>query len=161
MTTQYLRVKNYERYQHYKDRRPPWVKFYIELLDDYALNRQKPTTRLLAVLFLLLAATHDNRIPNDSEWIAEKAHMKSRDVAESVETLVSIGFLTLAGRNHSASKAIAKRSKSARPETETEKRQRKKTEEEKSIQLKAVTSHEGTAQDHTIEEITPTLREIA
>jgi DNA-binding NarL/FixJ family response regulator len=28
-------VKNFERFQHYKDRSPPWIKLYNELLDDY------------------------------------------------------------------------------------------------------------------------------
>lgn len=28
------RIKNWERFQHYKNRRPPWIKLYRELLDD-------------------------------------------------------------------------------------------------------------------------------
>lgn len=121
---QYLRVTNYEKYQHYKDRRPIWVKFYVELLNDYELNRLKPASRLVAVMLLLVAATQDNKIPYDPEWLAGELHMTVGSVTSSVESLVSIGFLTLASRNHSASKAIAKRAASASPE----KRERKKEE---------------------------------
>lgn len=28
------RIKNWKKFQHYKDRRPPWIKLYTELLDD-------------------------------------------------------------------------------------------------------------------------------
>jgi len=27
-----LKVKNWEKYQHYKDRNPPWIKLHFELL---------------------------------------------------------------------------------------------------------------------------------
>ncbi len=29
-----IRVKNWERFQHFSNRRPPWIKLYRELLDD-------------------------------------------------------------------------------------------------------------------------------
>src|SRR5690606_19747530 len=35
----YLTVKNFERFQHYKDRNPPWIKLYNDLLDDYEFGR--------------------------------------------------------------------------------------------------------------------------
>lgn len=34
-STGFLRVKNFDRFQHYKDRTPPWIKLYNDLLDDY------------------------------------------------------------------------------------------------------------------------------
>ena len=121
---QYLRVTNYEKHQHYKDRKPIWIKLRVDLLSDYQLNKQKPATRLLAVLLILLAAQQDNKLPYDLDWMAEELHMSAGSVAAGVESLVSIGFLTVAGRNHSASRVIAKRSASARPEVEVEKRRK-------------------------------------
>ena len=29
---QYYRVKNWERFQHYKDRNPPWIKLHYEIM---------------------------------------------------------------------------------------------------------------------------------
>ena len=37
--TAVFRVKNFENFQHYKDRNPPWIKFYNEVLDDYDIGR--------------------------------------------------------------------------------------------------------------------------
>jgi len=130
---QYLRVTNYEHYQHYKDRKPIWVKLYVDLLDDYQLNRQKPAVRLCALLLILVAAKQDNKIPHDHEWLAANLHMGVGSVAASIETLVSIGFLSVANRNHSASRSIAKRSRSAMPEVETEREKRKRKKEPKAF----------------------------
>jgi len=29
-----MRIKDYEKFQHFKDRRPPWIKLYRDILDD-------------------------------------------------------------------------------------------------------------------------------
>lgn len=123
--TGFLRVTNFEKYQHYKDRRPVWIKFYVELLDDYELNRQKPQTRLLALMLLLVAATHDNRIPHDPEWLAGKVNMRPSAVGDGLDSLVSIGFLALASGKHSASKVLAKRYQPASPEKRREEKRQK------------------------------------
>ena len=43
MTSQvrYFRIKNFERFQHYKNRRPLWIKFYNSLLTDLEFNALK------------------------------------------------------------------------------------------------------------------------
>jgi hypothetical protein len=33
-----LHGKNFEQFQHYKDRNPPWIKLWTRLLDDYEFN---------------------------------------------------------------------------------------------------------------------------
>lgn len=104
-----LSIRNWERFQHYKDRRPPWVKFYVELLDDYELSRAPVATRLLANLLLLVAAKTNNRIPNDAKWLASQVLMDENDVLEGVANLVDMRYLVL-----------ARRKQSAKPETETE-----------------------------------------
>lgn len=60
----YLRVRNWDSYQHYKDRKPPWIKFYVELLDDEAHMLNDKQFGQLAKIFLL-AARLDNAIPDD------------------------------------------------------------------------------------------------
>ena len=66
----YLRVRNWERYQHYKDRKPPWIKFYVEMLDEEAHALTDRQFGQLTKLFLL-AARRDNAIPNDPAVIAQ------------------------------------------------------------------------------------------
>ena len=67
----YLSVTKFEQYQHYTQRRPPWVKFYVKLLEpDNPLMRLPVSTRYLFHMLLLLAAECDNAIPNDFEWLS-------------------------------------------------------------------------------------------
>ena len=34
----YFSVRNWDEFQHYKDRDPTWIKLYNRLLDDYAFG---------------------------------------------------------------------------------------------------------------------------
>ena len=42
----FFRIKNWERFQHYDKRNPPWIKVYNELLEDYEFNSMKESTQL-------------------------------------------------------------------------------------------------------------------
>ena len=114
----YLRVKNWERFQHYKDRRPPWIKFHVELLDDHELQTLPVDARLMYSLILLVAARTDNNIPSDPEYISRQTALPAKVVAAAVQTLVDKGFLVPSDRKRAASKALARRKQSAKPETE-------------------------------------------
>lgn len=127
MKPQYLRVKNWEKFQHYKDRRPPWIKFHVELLDDHGLSALPLTAQLVYDRLLLWAAKTDNNIEHDPLWLSGKINIPPDVIQEGIETLVVAGFLAIAGRKRHASKAIAKRSgdaseppTSATSETEAE-----------------------------------------
>ena len=117
---QYLRVRNWEKFQHYKNRRPPWIKLHIELLDDYDLLKLPPVAQLVYDRMLLLAAVTDNNVSNDHAWIAGKLGLTVRQVSAAVESLCSAGFLVVHGRKRPASKAIAKGKQSALSEAEEE-----------------------------------------
>lgn len=108
----YLRVRNWERFQHYKKRRPPWVKFYVELLDDPLVTRLPLATQLLLDRLLLVAAQTDNRIVMDARWIANKTHIPQRQVTDGLAQLLDIRFII-------ASNVLDEREQDATPETET------------------------------------------
>jgi hypothetical protein len=88
----YLAVKNYERFQHYRDRLPPWIKLYNTLLDDYAFIELPETARIHLVLLWLVASRHENRIPYDLKYLTRAIHAKSRI---DIPRLVEAGFLTV------------------------------------------------------------------
>jgi hypothetical protein len=67
-----FRVKNFERFQHYKDRSPPWIKLYNELLDDYDFGRLRDASKMHLIAIWLLASRSENKIPYDPEWIARR-----------------------------------------------------------------------------------------
>lgn len=117
----YLAVKNFEHFQHYKDRRPPWIKLYQEVLEDYDFTRLQDASRSHLLAIWLLASRYENRVPYDAEWIG-RAILASSPV--DLDVLISAGFLTVCG---DGSAMLAKREQDAKPEVETE----RETETEK------------------------------
>lgn len=63
----YLAVRNWQKFQHYRERNPVWVKAYVELLDnpDWLALSDAAKGQLFALW--LLAAKRGNRIPADPQ----------------------------------------------------------------------------------------------
>src|SRR5688572_15187370 len=85
-----LRVRNLDKYQHYSDRRPPWIKLHQETLEDYDFGDLPDAAKYHALAIMLLASRTGNEIPDDPTWIARKINAKSRI---DLDSLVSAGFL--------------------------------------------------------------------
>lgn len=68
----YFKVRNFEKFQHYKHRNPPWIKLYYDLLHDRRFFRLDDASKWLAVGCFLLASQNDNKIPFDQDWIAKE-----------------------------------------------------------------------------------------
>jgi hypothetical protein len=121
MAQKFLSVKDFERYQHYKHRNPPWIKLYNCLLDDYAFSKLPTASKYLYLGLLILCSRHANRVPNDCTWIAHALHMDPKEI--DLSPLYRSGLL-LASRNHVASvlheNALSEKSRE-REETEGEK----------------------------------------
>ena len=59
-----MRIKNWHKFQHFKDRRPPWVKLYRDLLDDYEWHQLDPLSSKVLVMLWLIASEDDGKLPN-------------------------------------------------------------------------------------------------
>jgi hypothetical protein len=68
----YLRVRNFEKYQHYKDRQPPWIKLYRDLWKDDMFEALTETERYFLISLFIVASQHDNRIPDNQVWLKEE-----------------------------------------------------------------------------------------
>lgn len=68
----FFRIRDLERYQHYKERNPPWVKLHSELLDDYEFQQLPDASRYHYLHLTLLASKTGNKIPNDPVWVARR-----------------------------------------------------------------------------------------
>jgi len=103
-----FRVKNFETFQHYKDRAPPWIKLYNELLDDYEFGLLPDASKMHLVAIWLLASRSENKIPYDAEWVAKRINATE---AVNLELLAAKGFIILDQPlpivEHVASKVIA------------------------------------------------------
>jgi hypothetical protein len=78
---EYLRVKNWEAHQHYKDRNPPWIKLHVSLLDDYEFSRLADVHKSHLMMLWLFASKNNGRIPNDPKFLQLKLGLdKSPDL---------------------------------------------------------------------------------
>ena len=120
----YFKVRNFDKFQHYKDRNPPWIKLYKTILEDYEFAQLQDDSKMHLIGIFLLASCYDNRIRNDSKWIASRISANS-DI--DLDALSSAGFIVYLND----SVVIAERKQSAMPETETETEPEKEAEAEK------------------------------
>ena len=120
-STTYFRVRNLDKYQHYKDRSPPWIKLHQATLDDYHFAQLPDTAKAHLMCIWLIAARADNKLPFDPDWIAHAIHAKS---TVDLDILLAGRFIEAinvrARRKQSASKTLATCLQDARPETERE-----------------------------------------
>jgi hypothetical protein len=88
-TNRFLRVRNFEKYQHYstknlkQDLHPTWIKLYYALMADRMFYRLPDAYKFHVVGFFLIASQYDNKIPADLDWLqyqmaaTEKVNLKA------------------------------------------------------------------------------------
>jgi hypothetical protein len=122
-------VKNFQRFQHYKDRAPPWIKLYNELLDDYEFGRLPDASKMHLIAIWLLASRSDNKIPYDAAWVARRINANTK---VDLTLLACAGFIVVDQQVQSveqdASNALSECKQDACLEGE-ERRERVETEE--------------------------------
>ncbi|MGH8529690.1 MAG: hypothetical protein ACRETN_07590, partial [Nevskiales bacterium] len=126
-----LAVRNWQRFQHYKDRNPPWIKLHHDLLDNYEFSLLPIESRALAPLLWLIASESeqlDGRIRMNGTALAFRLHMSAEALAAALAPLIDKEFLSM---EQPDSNPLASHWQVACPETETE------TEERKSESVRA------------------------
>lgn len=92
----YLSVKSWDKYQHYKDRDPPWIKLYRDTFTTESWVLGTDLSRLLQLASTMLAARYSNKIPlnftllkrvvtldcKESEFLAAINHLIENDFLE-------------------------------------------------------------------------------
>lgn len=61
------RIKNWKKFQHFRDRKPPWIKLYREILDDLDWHNLKAEDAKALVMLWLLASESDGDLPSVSK----------------------------------------------------------------------------------------------
>ena len=77
-TEGYVSVNHWEKFQHYKNRTPPWLKLHRDLLNNYEFRDLPDASKAHLVLIWLLASQLDNVIPADPEWIRERINCNDK-----------------------------------------------------------------------------------
>ena len=69
----YFTVKNFDKFQRYKDREPTWIMLHRTLLRDFEFSQLPDESKChLMMIWLLLSQQKDRRLPVDPKWIASQ-----------------------------------------------------------------------------------------
>jgi len=113
-----LRIRNWERFQQYKDRCPPWIKLHREILQSEDWVMWDDASRVLAIACMLLASrTDDGTVPLNLEYIKRAAYLNA---APDLRPLIACGFLVLEGDASKLYETLAVCTTETETETETE-----------------------------------------
>lgn len=108
-----LRPRNWKEFQHYKDRRPPWIRLYHRLLDDPDLwEMPAEDYRHLTMIWLIASEHQDGDLPE-----AKKLAFRLRMTEQQVTALLARLNQWL---SYDASKPLAEPEQVATPEAEAE-----------------------------------------
>ena len=118
-----IQIKNWEHFQHYKNRKPPWIKLYRELLDDHDWQFLSDyAARLLMQLWLIASENNTGEIDQTNTqlmWRLRVAPQSAEKFNNALQELADAGFIL------SASNVLADCGQDATPETETETEKRR------------------------------------
>jgi len=94
-----ISVTNWDDFQHYRDRDPPWIKLYRDILTSEPWLMGTDCSRLVQIAIMLLAARYKNAIPADPELIRKASNLDHpiSDIWTSIEKLVSLKFIKIHG----------------------------------------------------------------
>jgi hypothetical protein len=117
-----MRIKNWTKFQHFKDRRPPWVKLYRDILDDLEWHELDPLAAKVLVMLWLIASENDGRIP-DNKTLAFRLRLTE---LKTKEIIIKLSHWL----EHDDINAISEQYQCDRPERETETETKKETKRE-------------------------------
>jgi hypothetical protein len=81
-----MRIKNWHKFQHFKDRRPPWVKLYRDLLDDIEWHQLDALSAKVLVMLWLIASEDDGQLPN-TKTLAFRLRMSEKQTNDAINNL--------------------------------------------------------------------------
>ena len=81
-----ISIKNWNRFQHFKNRKPPWIKLYRDLLDDPNWNRLDGTSAKVLVMLWLLASEKEGNLP-DIPTLAFRLRMNEAQIKKAIADL--------------------------------------------------------------------------
>lgn len=110
-----IKVPNWREFQHYRNRRPPWIKLQRTLLDDYNFHCLPVASKALAPCLWLIASDDLNgQIQCASEALAFRLRMTECELLDALNPLIERGFFVVANT------MLATCEQHAIPETERE-----------------------------------------
>jgi hypothetical protein len=114
-----IRVRNWQRHQHYGKSKPPWIKLYRDALGNYELmHRLEPAERWVVIGLWMLAAETDNHIPLDVAYLQHR--LRAPVSSNLLRTLQTLGFIEVGEQSRESLEQVYAKTEERRGETETE-----------------------------------------
>ena len=117
-----MQIKHWKKFQHFKDRKPPWVKLYRDLLDDLDWHELDAQASKVLVMLWLIASEDDGRIP-PTKTLAFRLRMTEKQTNDCLNKLSH-------WLEQDDISTISERYQDDSLETETEREKEKETETE-------------------------------
>jgi len=96
-----LTIPNWSKYQSYRDRRPPWIRFHKTMIDNYEFQMMSAESRALLPMLWLLACENPDPtsgvIDQEVEVIAFRLRSDEKIIRKSIVELEKCGFIDCAG----------------------------------------------------------------
>lgn len=81
-----MRIKNWNKFQHFKDRKPIWIKLYRDLLDDLNWHELDGKSAKSLVMIWLIASENFGKLP-ELKSLAFRLRMSEKDTKDIVTKL--------------------------------------------------------------------------
>lgn len=115
-----LKVAGWDKFQHYKDRSPPWIKLHKGLLDNFDFQMLPVASRALAPMIWLLASeADDGSVDANPDFLAFRLRAPRKEIVDGLKPLIDKGFL-LVEQDDSTAIAAPKQNACLETEEETE-----------------------------------------
>ena len=116
-----IKIINWGKYQSYKDRRPPWIRFHRTMIDNYEFQMMSADARALLPMFWLLACEDEDPKSGEIKYSIKEISFRLRQTKKTITTVIKAlqvaGFITC---NETVMKLCKDSSISVTTETETE-----------------------------------------
>lgn len=119
-----MRVKNWHKFQHFKDRAPPWIKLYRDLLDDLEWHELPPAAAKALVMLWLIASENKGELP-DMKTLAFRLRVsetQAKSIVSSLGHWLEQGDITEISGQHQADALEGETEREKERETDARKR---------------------------------------
>jgi len=90
-----LKIKNWEKFQHYKHRSPPWIKLHVSTLNDIGFMSLSDSNKGILVQLWILASENGGELPDDHTELCFRLRKTSVDLKPFIDSGLIIDASTL------------------------------------------------------------------
>lgn len=126
-----MRIKNWKKFQHFKDRKPPWIKLYRDILDDVEWHELDAQSAKVLVMLWLIASENENGELPSTKSLAFRLRLTESSIKSTLNKL-------LHWLDQDDITAISDVYQDDAPETETETKKERETKVEAKEESRAM-----------------------